>query len=212
MLAPQFEKLGEDNSATADLLSVMSINGITVETWANRANATQIQVFNPSTSLYTIYYYTTNAGVTGWRRNPTPATEIPVAYGAGVWLKVVSAEEGATITRAGQVKSVESFSVNVGGDVTWQIVSNPYPAPIKQANLATAGLTAEPWANRANASQIQVFNPSTSIYTIYYYTSGTGGTFWRRTPAAPSEAEEICPSGAAFWIKAQSAGTLTFSL
>ncbi len=212
MIAPQFEGAGTETSATADLLAIMTVNGVTAETWANRASASQIQVFNPATSTYVIYYYTTNAGTTGWRRTPNIATEIPVSFGAGVWLKIVTASEGANITLSGQVKETNTYTVNIGEDGTWQIVSNPFPTPITQANITTTGLTAETWANRANASQIQVFNPATATYTIYYYTSGNGGTFWRRSPAAPAATEEICPIGQSVWVKALSVGSLTFSM
>ena len=212
MLAPQFETIGAEATATANLLSIMTVEGITAETWANRANASQIQVYNPSASGYTIYYYTTNQGTTGWRRNPTAATEIPVPYGSGVWLKVVTAEEGASVKLLGQVSGTTSFTVNVGAEGTWQILSHPLPVAITQGNISTSGLTAETWANRNSASQIQVFNPEANGYTIYYYTSGTGGTFWRRSPAAPAETDVICPVGQAVWVKAVSSGSVTFTL
>ena len=212
MLAPQFETIGAEATATANLLSIMTVEGVTAETWANRSNASQIQVYTPSTGLYTIYYYTTNQGTTGWRRNPTAATEIPVPYGSGVWMKIVTAQEGASVKLLGQVSSTTSFTVNVGAEGTWQILSHPLPVAITQGNISTSGLTAETWANRANASQIQVFNPSTGLYTIFYYTSGNGGTFWRRSPAAPASTEEICPVGQAVWVKALSSGSITFTL
>ncbi len=211
MLAPQFETIGAEATATANLLSIMTVEGITAETWANRNSASQIQVFNPANSAYTVYYYTTNQGATGWRRNPTVATDIPVPYGAGVWLEVVTAEEGANVNLLGQVSTTTSFTVSVGQEGTWQILSHPLPVAITQGNISTSGVTAETWANRANASQIQVFNPETSSYTVFYYTSGTGGTFWRRTPAAPAATDVICPVGQAVWVKAVSAGSVTFT-
>ena len=211
MLAPQFDDVSNGGSDTIDLLKIMDLEGVTVQTWANRASATQIQVYNPASSAYTIYYYTVNNNVTGWRRNPTPSTSLPVAIGSGVWLKVAEATDGK-IKMAGQVKSAESVTVNVGGDGEWTIASNPYPTALTQGNMTTTGITEQPWANRAAASQLQVYNPDTESYTIFYYTSGNGGTAWRKSPAAPTSTDVICPVGSSFWVKSSTSGTLTFSL
>ena len=212
MIAPSFEDVGSAEATTVDLIKTLSISGVTVETWSNRANATQIQVFNPATGGYTLYYYTVNAGVTGWRRSPSVATELPIKVGTGVWLKVMSAESGANVTFAGQVRAAETTVVKFGDEGTWTMVSNPYPTPLTQGKLVTTGITAQTWSNRASASQLQVFNPASGGYSIYYYTSGVGGNCWRNSPSAPSADAVICPAGASFWVKSSAEGTLTFSL
>ena len=212
MLAPQFEEIGSSEATTVDLIQTLNISGVTAETWANRANATQIQVFNPASGGYTLYYYTTNAGETGWRRTPAVATTLPINVGSGVWLKVMTATADANISFSGQVRAAETTVVNFGNEGTWTMVSNPYPTALTQGKLTTAGITAQTWSNRANAAQIQVFNPASDGYTIYYYTSGNGGTFWRNSPAAPAASAVICPAGSSFWVKSSEAGTLTFSL
>ena len=211
MIAPQFEDVNGTTTTEIDLLSVMKTEGLTATTFAQRANASQIQVYDPATSGYTIYFYTSGTGGTGWRKSPAAPTTLPVKVGSGVWLKVAAATD-ASITIAGQVRSAETTTVNVGDAGIWQVVSNPYPTALTVGKLTTAGLTATTFAQRANASQIQVYDPTTSGYSIYFYTSGTGGTAWRKSPAAPAATEVICPAGGAFWVKATSAGSLTFSL
>ena len=211
MIAPQFEDVNGTTTTEIDLLSVMKTEGLVAPTFAQRATASQIQVYDPATSLYNVYYYTSGTGGTGWRKSPAAPSTLPVKVGSGVWMKVAAAEN-ASVTIAGQVRAVETTTVNVGDAGTWQIVSNPYPTALTQGKLTTTGLTAVPFAQRANASQIQVYDPTTSLYNVYYYTTGTGGTAWRKSPAAPASTDIVCPAGGAFWVKAVNPGTLQFSL
>ena len=125
---------------------------------------------------------------------------------------VHEAEDGAKITVAGQVKAADDFSVNVGNDGEWKIVSNPYPTDLTIGNLTTTDLAAVTYANRLNGSQISVYNSATGLYNTFYYVNGTGGVQWRASPPMPAASTVICPIGKGFWVKAASAGTLTFSL
>ena len=51
MLAPQFEDVANTGSATIDLLKICDFKGLVAKTYANRASASQITVYNPSTQL-----------------------------------------------------------------------------------------------------------------------------------------------------------------
>ena len=212
MLAPQFNDVAAENLSTVDIIKVLSMNGVSVQTWANYSLASQIKVLNPSTGIYKTYYYTSGAGGTGWRQNPAAPSTLNVGVGEGVWLYVAAAEDSVSVTMSGQVSELTSNPVSVGSNGEWQIVCNPYPVELTHGKIVTSGITAVPWSQYQNAAQIKVLNPDTGIYTTYYYTSGAGGTQWRANPAAPTATAVICGAGAAFWVKTTTAGTLTFSL
>ena len=222
LLAPQFEDVSNAGQATIDLLKTLKATGLVAQTYANRASASQIQVYNPQTMGYSYWYYcksgSGDAAVSQWRSSPAVPASFPVNVGCGIWLRVGDVEStGATITFNGQVKTADSFTINVGGDNgEWNIIANPYPVPLTLNMLTTAGLTAQTYANRVNASQIQVYNPATEGYTYWYYCkSGSGDAAvsqWRSSPGVPAETTQVVGVGGAFWIKAKEAGTLTFTL
>ena len=212
MLAPQFEDVANTGSATIDLLKICDFKGLVAKTYANRASASQITVYNPSTQLYTYYYYTSGNGGTGWRANPAAPTTLIVPVGSGVWLKVGEVEGDASVTLSGSVNAAESVTVNIGDQGVWSIVSNPYPTALTIGMINTTGITAQSYANRASASQICVYNPTTQLYSYFYYVNGNGVSVWRSTPAVPTESTVICEPGAAFWVKSPTSGSITFSL
>ena len=208
MLAPQFEDVANAGGATIDLLKTMTFDGFKAVSYANRLNGSKISIYEGG--AYTTYYYVNGTGGVGWRKTPAAPTTLPVNVGSGVWLWVQDTEGEASITTSGQVKDANTFSVNVGNDGEWKIVSNPYPTDLTIGNLATTDLTAVTYANRLNGSQISVYNAG--AYTTFYYVNGSGGTQWRTSPPMPAASTVICPIGKGFWVKAASAGTLTFSL
>jgi hypothetical protein len=212
MLAPQVEDVANTGSATIDLLKICDFKGLVAKTYANRASASQITVYNPSTQLYTYYYYTSGNGGTGWRANPAAPTTLIVPVGSGVWLKVGEVEGDASVTLSGSVNAAESVTVNIGDQGVWSIVSNPYPTALTIGMINTTGITAQSYANRASASQICVYNPTTQLYSYFYYVNGNGVSVWRSTPAVPTESTVICEPGAAFWVKSPTSGSITFSL
>ena len=213
LVAPQFKDVASD-TATVDLLSNVKFEGLTAVPFTSRASGAQIQVFNPASQSYTIYYYISDSKEgTAWARtkNNVP-TEIPLSLGEGFWLKVGGVDEnGAALTVQGSVYSETSKTAEVGASGEWQILCNPYPVALDWSALTTAGIEAAPFANRATlCPQIQVYNASSQAYTIFYYISDSKeGIAWARTKnnLASGTMAEV---GQAFWVKSPTTGTLTF--
>ena len=212
LVAPQFKDVAAETE-TIDLLSNMTITGIQPVLFADRANGSQIQIYNPASSGYTIYYYISDSkNGTAWARtkNNVPTT-MPITLGEGFWLKVGTTDASASLSVKGSVKAETEKSVNIGADGEWQILCNPYPMALTWDNIVTSGIVAAPFADRATqCTQIQVFNAAAQGYTIYYYISDSkNGTAWARTKnnVASGTLAEI---GQAFWVKSPTAGTLTF--
>jgi hypothetical protein len=227
LVAPQFTDVAASDD-TVDLLKVIKMTGVNAVPFANRTTGAQIQIYSPASGGYTTYYYINNGrltvdgetitGQTGWGRSTTLATSIPVTLGQGVWMKVGSAETGASITVNGEVSDAKSKTLTVGENGTWDICCNPFPTAISWENVVTEGFTPVPFADRTQGAQLQVYNAESKGYTTYYYINNgrkvidgqtvTGLTGWgRSTTLATGTFADV---GQAFWVKAPTQGTLTF--
>lgn len=225
MIVPQFTKTGVEESATFNALDVMTFNGLKAGTYSTRNTASpQIQVHKPSDNTYTIYYYNSDAkdagaNVTAWATARAAVYSIPVPRYKGFWLKVTGAEDGATLTVAGQVRDLSKpVEVEVGTEGQWQMVSNPFPCDLDIANMKVEGLVPGTYSTRNTVSpQMQVHKPSDNTYTIYYYNSdakdaGANVTAWATARAAVTSGK-ICDACKGFWLKVPSGtGKLIFTM
>ena len=114
--------------------------------------------------------------------------------------------------------TVSSSSFAAG---TYAILCNPYPKAVSLQSVTTSATPGEYSDNFATAPQILVQKPSTVGYDKYFYISdGTyddgedtplGFNAWCDEDGYELEGAQI-GAGAAFWIYAPTAGTVTFTL
>lgn len=73
-------------------LGMLTTEGLTAQTYANRLKGSEIQVYNPATSGYTHYYYVQSGSgasiVKQWRNTPAAPADSTVLVGVGgsVWI------------------------------------------------------------------------------------------------------------------------------
>ena len=162
------------------------------------SRADKLFVLDPDTKQYTTYQYKT----TGWVKvgEETPTTDV-VLPGQSVFFEKVAKTGNFTI--AGKVVDEETQSVALS--VGLNLVSNPYPTPIKIADL-TGSLTASDRESRAD--KIMVLDPQTKVYTTYLLKKTSG---WTKAGEEVTTTDTIASGEGFFYKKAVSNGELTFS-
>ena len=184
-------------------LNEMTFPGVTGSDFQETSD--QIQVWNPATSKYTIYYYYYESPTStdnGWYGTLDEETTLPA--GTAFWYKA-KAGDGKQMTQSGAVESDVDVSFDLTGG-KFNMVINPYPSAIDLNDSTTVEFVNATGSDfQETSDQIQVWNPATSKYTIYYYyyespTSADNG--WYGT----LDEDAVLPAGTAFWYKAK-AGT-----
>ena len=162
------------------------------------SRADKLFVLDPDTKQYTTYQYKT----TGWVKvgEETPTTDV-VLPGQSVFFEKVAKTGNFTI--AGKVVDEETQSVALS--VGLNLVSNPYPTPIKIADL-TGSLTASDRESRAD--KIMVLDPQTKVYTTYLLRKTSG---WTKVGEDGTTTDTIASGEGFFYEKVVSDGKLTFS-
>jgi uncharacterized protein (TIGR02597 family) len=184
---------------------------------ANAGVADNVQVWNPNSQGFSVYYFkTTGLGGTGWRSNASTSinTSNTVLYiDQGILLSRRVTGDVA-VKLVGGVKLTNTVSVIVTNGLTF--AGNVYPAGLP---LGTSGLyTGSPTtglnggANAGVADNVQVWTPSVQGYTVYYFkTTGLGGTGWRSNASTSiNTATNTIPLGAMGLI-VRRAGNPTFN-
>jgi uncharacterized protein (TIGR02597 family) len=149
------------------------------------SSADQIQVWNPNTQGFTVYYYKTGGlGGTGWRSGASTSINVTnqqLYVDQGI-LVVRRTSGDVSVQLVGGVKLGTTISPVVSNGLTF--AGNVFPAgqPLGTSTLYTGspatGLLGASTASAAD--QVQVWNPLVQGYTVYYYkTGGLGGTGWR---------------------------------
>ncbi len=228
LIGVQFNDAADANKGTIDMNSLIKLSSdFTPGTYdANFVGAPEIQVLNAAGTGYNKYYYISDA---------TDDNDDPLGYncwadmdgyelkdadklvmGKGFWFH---ASASGTITIAGEVTAeaskVMSFPAN-----QFMIMSNPFPKAFSFANVTTTGVTPGTYdANFAGASEIQVLNAAATGYNKFYYISDAtdtnddpvGYNCWADMDGYILSGDQV-EAGASFWIKANGAGTMGFSL
>ena len=137
----------------------------------------QIQVWNPSTTGYTVYYYYTDdshewdgwydaAGVNYFDDCEENAGGLEPGWTA--WY-LSRGTTSPTVTMSGAIASEDDVSITVYGG-GFSLIANPFPVALqpndkKQVNWGAihSGETSD------DGDQIQLWNASTTGYTVYYY-------------------------------------------
>ena len=190
-------------------LNDMSFPGITGGD--DDSNSDTIQVWNPATSGYTVFYYYADAGdptYYGWYG--TLGEETTLSAGTAFWYRA-KAGDGKAITQSGAVESDSDVTFNLTGG-NWNMAINPYPTAITLGDTSTvefAGVTGGD--DDSNSDTIQVWNPATSGYTVFYYYADAGDPTYDGWYGTLGE-ETTLPAATAFWYRAKagSSKAITF--
>lgn len=161
-----------------------------------------IQVWNPATSGYTIYWYYYEDGAVdiGWYGTLDEETTLPA--GTAFWYKA-KAGDGKQMTQSGAVESDADVTFNLTSG-KYNMCINPYPTAIDLNDADTVEFkNVTGTDSESTCDLIQVWNPATSGYTIFwnYYEDGVDADQfgWYGT----LDEETTLPAGTAFWYKAK---------
>ena len=154
-----------------------------------------------------------------WLDMDYAVTEDPLANGQGFWIKAGSA---GSVTLAGEVPSGDSITINLVAGLN--LVAYPWPMNVDLAKIQVTG---------QKGYDNDSYNPTTEIRVWAgngYDTYGWTGSLLTDSPDLASEMgvtddsldnkwlnmdyevpDEPINLGTGFWIKAQNAGTVTFS-
>jgi uncharacterized protein (TIGR02597 family) len=151
-------------------------------------NADNVQVWDPSTQGYTIYYFKTSSslGGSGWRSSGNSTTDkgsTPLYIDRGMTI-LRSPASNLNVLLVGAVKLGPTISPIIGGSKVTR-AANVYPFAFTLANSGlftgstATGLQGGTSAN--NSDQVQIWDPSAQNYTVYFFktSSSLGGSGWR---------------------------------
>lgn len=229
LIGTQFDKASTESAGSIDLNDLLKLSGtITAGEYDNDfVTAPQIQVLNAAGG-YTKYFYISDGTYDDGEDTPlgfdawcdvdgyelTAAAKF--ALGKGFWFK--SPVANGTITAAGQVSEVASTTLNFEAN-KYAILCNPYPVAVALQSLTTSATPGLYDDDFATAPQIQVLNAAGGYTKYFYISDGTyddgedtplGFNAWCDVDGYELEGTQI-EAGAAFWIKAPAAGTVTFA-
>jgi hypothetical protein len=177
-------------------------------------NSASMHTFNEATAVVDNTATAVNTGATvyntAWTSIPsTTTTNLSAGVGYRVFVRgnrtqgcslldgsVVSAND-VTLSASGSIKTgTNNFAVtyNASNGNGWNLVGNPYPAPI---NWDAAG-----WTKTNIDNAIWIFNPASNAYSNYNVTVGQG----------INGGSNLIESGSAFFVKANAASPVLTSI
>ena len=218
--ALQFAEVGSatENASIASL----STSGLTAGVYDTmNTDAPCIMIYN-GTGGYYYYYYISDAydadgnEVTAWADLNGDAISGEQSLGTGFWLRIPEATcTSGTLTQSGAVNSDDTTTIAIANGLT--LAGNPYPTAMTMSKITTTGLVAGVYDTmNTDAPCIMIYN-GTGGYYYYYYISdaydadGNEVTGWADLNG-DAVTGEIAEAGKAFWLRSQSAGSLTFAL
>ena len=226
LIGTQFDKAGSDSAGSIDMNDLIKLSStLTAGTFADDfATAPKISVLNAAGG-YISYYYISDGtddndddlGYDCWCDDYgyELTDSAKLTLGKGFWFSSPSAS--GTITTAGQVSEVSSVTLNFLAD-KFMILCNPYPVAVPLQSLATTATPGTFADDFATAPKISVLNAAGGYVSYYYISDGTdendddlGFNAWCDDYGYELEGTQI-DAGAAFWISAPAAGSVTFTL
>ena len=226
LVGTQFDKAGTTSAGSIDMNDLIKLSsdiapGLYDDDFAT---APQIQVLKP-TGGYNKYFYISDGtddnddelGYAAWcdKDGYELTEEMKLELGKGFWF--CSPITGGTITTAGQVSEAVSKTLPITAGL-YTILCNPYPTAISLQSLTTSATPGLYDDDFATAPQIQVLKPAGGYNKYFYISDGTddnddelGYNAWCDKDGYELEGTQI-DAGAAFWIYAPTAGTVTFTL
>ena len=228
LIGTQFDKAGSDSAGSInmnDLIKLSSTNAAGLYD-DDFATAPKISVLNAAGTGYNNYFYISDGtddnddelGYDCWcdedgyeLDNTTKLT-----LGKGFWF--TSPSTSGTITTVGQVSEIASVTLDFPAD-KFTILCNPYPLAVALQSLTTTATPGLYDDDFATAPKISALNAAATGYNNYFYISdGTddnddelGYNAWCDEDGYELENTQI-EAGAAFWISAPAAGSVTFTL
>ena len=226
LIGTQFDKAGTTSAGSVDMNDLIQLSSdLTPGLFEDDfATAPQILVLSAGGG-YTKYYYISDGtddnddelGYAAWCDDYgyelTDAAKLEL--GKGFWF--TSPVASGTITTAGQVSEELSTTLSFAAS-KYSILCNPYPKAVSLQSLTTSATPGLFENDFATAPQILVLSASGGYNKFYYISDGTdssddelGYNAWCDDYGYELSGSQI-DAGAAFWITAPTAGTVTFSL
>ena len=228
LIGTQFDETGSATAGRVDMNDLLKLSqeiapGLYDDDFAT---APQIQVLKPNGG-YNKYFYISDGtyddgedtplGYNAWCDEDgyelTDAQKLEL--GKGFWF--YSPVANGSITTAGQVSDAPSKTLAIK-DGMFTILCNPYPTAISLQSVTTSATPGLYDDDFATAPQIQVLKPAGGYNKYFYISDGTyeddtslGYNAWCDEDGYKLEGTQI-EAGAAFWITAPVAGTITFGL
>ena len=226
LIGTQFDKAGTDSAGSIDMNDLIKLSS-TIEAGLyddDFATAPQIQVLSAAGGYNKYFYISDGTDETdaelgydcwcdggGYELDDTAK----LALGKGFWF--TSPVANGTITTAGQVSEMASATLNFPAD-KFTILCNPYPVAVALQSLTTTATPGTYEDDFDTAPQIQVLSAAGGYNKYFYISDGTdenddelGYNAWCDGGGYELEGTQI-DAGAAFWITAPVAGSVTFSL
>ena len=226
LIGTQFDETGTTAAGRIDMNDLIKLSAdITPGLYDDDfVTAPQIQLLNAAGG-YTKYYYISDGtdenddelGYAAWcdRDGYELDDAAKLELGKGFWF--TSPVANGTITTAGQVSELASKTLSFAGG-KYTILCNPYPKAVSLQSLTTSATPGLYDNDFATAPQIQTLNAAGGYTKYYYISDGTddnddelGFDAWCDRDGYELEGTQI-EAGAAFWITAPAAGTITFTL
>jgi hypothetical protein len=226
LIGTQFDKAGTTSAGSVDMNDLIKLSStITAGLYSDDfATAPKISVLNAAGGYDSFYYisdgtddkdddlgYDCWCDLDGYELDDSAK----LALGKGFWF--TSPTTSGTITTVGQVSEVASTTLNFLAN-KYTILCNPYPVAVALQSLttsATPGLYSDDFAT---APKISVVNAAGGYDSFYYISDGTddndddlGVNAWCDLDGYELSGTQI-DAGAAFWMSAPAAGSVTFSL
>ena len=177
---------------------------------ADVATADNVQIYDPVTNLYTTFFYKTATKVApaAWQSSdgtiPVPANYAIHPNDGLLFLRKQSGDGSLVVTgsvKDGQTQALVQGNVAPGAN-TLNIIANQ--VPVQQVTLGNSGLfTGDPAtgvkaaADVASADNILVYNPTTDLYTTFFYKTATkvAPAAWQSSdPAITNPTNYLLPS------------------
>ena len=226
MIAPQFVNVGAD-TLTRDISTIGVLNDSMAGYDEDYFYATDMMVWDTARQSYTYYGWAgTSPGEIDdmdelnntWLDQSTEETDDTINVGNGFWIKAASA---GTMTISGEVPSENQ--IPDGGLVInlvagFNMVANPYPQAVPVSTFGTLDSSMAGYdEDYFYATDLMVWDTARQSYTYYGWAGTSPGDIddmaelnntW--LDQSTEATEDTIPQGAAVWIKAATAGTITF--
>lgn len=182
--------------------------------------ADQIQVWDPVKNEFTVYFYRAKSGRfsagPAWVKStaPTVATADVVQPGSGVWFARPKTAMASTITVSGKITTESNTHEIQQG---FNMISSAFPVdmPLNNGPIDWEACGAVAGAGTSVADQIQVWNPETEEFAVYFYRAKSGrfsaGPAWVKSTAPTVATADTISAGKGFWFArpaTAAAGTL----
>ncbi len=226
LIGTQFNKTGDDSAGSVGMNDLIKLSSTIAAGLYDDdfATAPQIQVLSAAGG-YNKYFYISDGtddnddelGYDCWCDKDGYELDdtAKLALGKGFWF--TSPSTSGTITTSGQVSEMASTTLNFPAD-KFTILCNPYPVAVALQSLTTSATPGLYDDDFATAPQIQVLSAAGGYNKYFYISDGTddnddelGVNAWCDKDGYELDGTQI-DAGAAFWITAPVAGSVTFSL